>query len=90
MHIQHVETLTTELQSYANKLTSVFDGNEDNENEVASRVTEQHTSAMNSPSIIDDCEDATTTRISNSSELLKTNIKQPDVLDENRRFHFTF
>lgn len=79
MHVRHVETLTSELQSYADKLTGVF-GNDDEETEVTSRVTEQHSTAVNSIS------DDTSPRVSKSLVPSKLVIQLPDTLDENRRF----
>lgn len=81
MHIQHVEMLTGELQSYANKLTGVFgNGDENGETDVTSRLTEQHSANdVDSPLI---CDDAVTPR----TESAKPDIKPPpDVLNENRK-----
>lgn len=82
MHIQHIEMLTGELQSYADKLTGVFGHDDENhgEDEVTSRITEQHTN-VNSPSISDDLSQ----RVSKSLGPRKTDIRLPDVLDENRK-----
>lgn len=81
MHIQHIEMLTGELQSYADKLTGVFGHDENHdEDEVTRRITELHTN-LNYPSISDDVSQ----RVSKSLEPRKTDIRLPDVLDENRK-----
>lgn len=97
MHIHHVETLTGELQSFADKLTCVF-GNEDGETESISKATEERLTSGNSPSITDDVLQPVTTgnstaisddvspRISKSLGSAKPNTKELDMLDENRRF----
>lgn len=87
MHIQHVETLTTELQSYADKLTDVFGSDDDDDDndadanggESTKRVTEQH-----SPNV-EECEDVSQ-RDSRSSRLSKPNVRLTEVPDENRKF----
>lgn len=83
MHIHHIEMLTGELQSYADKLTGVFRNDDENhgEAEVASRATEQHTSNVQ-PSICD----APPLRVSKSLESRKLDIRLPELLDENRMF----
>lgn len=83
MHILHVETLTSELQSYADKLTGVFgnsDDEEDGETEVTSRMTGPHSDAVNSPSIRDDA----SPRVAKSLAPSKPDIQLPDTLNENR------
>ncbi|XP_037047948.1 uncharacterized protein LOC119082544 [Bradysia coprophila] len=79
MHIKHVEVLTTELQSYANKLTGVFGSDDENvDAETTGRVTEQHSTIVNSPSNDDDRENVPP-RVSRS----EPSSKQPNILDEN-------
>ncbi|KAG4079416.1 hypothetical protein HA402_008108 [Bradysia odoriphaga] len=79
MHIKHVEVLTTELQSYANKLTGVFGSDDENvEAEITGRLTEQHSTIVNSPSNDDDRGNVPL-RVSRS----EPSSKQPNILDEN-------
>lgn len=81
MHIQHVEVVTTELQSYADKLSGVFGNDDDNgEAEITSRLTEQHSTIVNSPPNDDDCENVPQ-RMSRS----ESSSKPPVILDENRK-----
>lgn len=80
MHIQHVEVLTTELQSYADKLTGVFSG-DNGDAETTNRVTEQHSTIVNSPLSKDDDRENVPLRVSRSEQISK----QPN-MDENRKF----
>lgn len=82
MHIHHVEILTTELQSYAEKLTGVFGNDlENDEIEITGRVTEHFTNG-NSPAINDD----PSTRVCKSLAPLKPDEKLSDALDDSRKF----
>lgn len=79
MHIQHVETVTMELQLYADKLTNVFvNDNIDDENgeaEITSRMSEQQ-----DPSISDSVN--VPTRPSASSELSNANKRITDATSD--------
>lgn len=83
LHIHHIETLTGELQSYTDKIAYVFGVEDvDCEPEDTSRVTEQQSTVVNSPSISEDA-------LPQGSKVLETQMPQnaiPEQIDENRRF----
>lgn len=86
MHIQHVELLTGELQSYADKLGSVFgndDVDENDQTKITSRVVDRSTSLTPASTSTD-----ASRRVSRSFELPKPDTKIPDRSQEKREFPF--
>lgn len=84
MHVRHVELLTGELQSYAEKLSDVFGSDEiaENEDEGTRQDSDRPSTSLNSASTSID----TSRRVSRSFESPKTVEKLQESAEENRKF----